>query len=280
MGEDSIISLIANDNYIIVNKSLIHMLGLHEAIILGELASEYSYYKRNDMLDEQGYFYSTVENVKENTGLSKDIQCKALKKLNTRGLIHSTVKGIPAKRYVKFNYQLLASLLVNITPPSCRKTRQLDIAKTDTNNNNINNNKKNNKNIYYDNVELNDLFLDFLEVRKKLKAVNSERAINSLLKTLSNYDDDTKYKMIENSITNSWKGIFPLKEQKTFKQQRVEKVPEWINTNIDESEASEEEQKAIDDLFNSKEGFEERKAKLQERLRQKYGKGMGETKGS
>jgi predicted transcriptional regulator len=277
MGEDSIISLIANDNYIIVNKSLIHMLGLHEAIILGELASEYSYYKRNEMLDSEGYFYSTVENVKENTGLSKDIQCKALKKLNTRGLIHSTVKGIPAKRYVKFNYQLLASLLVNITPPSCRKTRQLDIAKTDTNNNNINNNKKNNKNIYYDNVELNDLFLDFLEVRKKLKAVNSERAINSLLKTLSNYDDDTKYKMIENSVTNSWKGIFPLKEQKTsYKPQRVEKVPSWINTNIDESEATEEEQKALEDYLNGTDDFETRRAKLQERLKQKYGKG-GQT---
>lgn len=74
-------------------------------------------------------------------------------------------------------------------------------ANTNTNNN-INND-------YYSNKTLNDLFLDFLEVRKKLKAVNSERAINSLLKTLSEYDDDTKYKMIENSITNSWKGIFP-----------------------------------------------------------------------
>lgn len=273
MGADSITNLLANDNYIIVNKSLIHSLGLHEAIILGELASEYNYYKKAGALDSEGYFYSTVENVKENTGLNKNIQLSAIKNLKTRNLLDCKVKGIPAKRYIKFNYQLLASLLVNIQTTSCHENRQLGVTKTDGKNNNINNNKKNNKNIYYDNVELNDLFLDFLQVRKKLKAVNSERAINSLIKTLSQYDDDTKYKMIENSITNSWKGIFPLKETKTFKPQRVEKVPEWINTNIDENEATEEEQKALDDLLNSTEDFETRKAKLQERLRQKYAKG-------
>jgi len=69
--------------------------------------------------------------------------------------------------------------------------------------------KKSKDKEYYSTKDLNDLFLDFLEVRKKLKAVNSERAINSLLKTLSEYDDETKYKMIEQSITNSWKGVFP-----------------------------------------------------------------------
>ena len=88
---------------------------------------------------------------------------------------------------------------------------------------------------YYSNKDLNDLFLEFLELRKKLKAVNSERAIKTLLNTLSNYDDDTKYKMIENSITNSWKGVFPLKENKPYKPKAVreEVVPDWMNKNIE-----------------------------------------------
>lgn len=88
---------------------------------------------------------------------------------------------------------------------------------------------------YYSNKDLNDLFLEFLELRKKLKAVNSERAIKTLLNTLSNYDDDTKYKMIENSITNSWKGVFPLKESKPYKPKAVreEVVPDWINKDIE-----------------------------------------------
>ena len=88
---------------------------------------------------------------------------------------------------------------------------------------------------YYSNKDLNDLFLEFLELRKKLKAVNSERAIKTLLNTLSNYDDGTKYKMIENSITNSWKGVFPLKENKPYKPKAVreEVVPDWINKDIE-----------------------------------------------
>ena len=114
-----------------------------------------------------------------------------------------------------------------------------------------NNTSSNNtfNNTYYINKELNDLFIDFLKMRKKLKAVNSERAINSLIKTLSEYDDDTKYKMIENSITNSWKGVFPLKEKKSYQPVRKEIVPEWFSKEAKIQEASEEEQQEMEDLL-------------------------------
>lgn len=117
---------------------------------------------------------------------------------------------------------------------------------------NTNTNTNNNNNIeYYSNKKLNDLFLDFLEVRKKLKAVNSERAISSLLKTLSEYDDETKYKMIDQSITNSWKGVFPLKENKPYKSKSVreEIVPDWMNKETNIKETSVEEQKEMEDLL-------------------------------
>ncbi len=108
---------------------------------------------------------------------------------------------------------------------------------------------KNKDEEYYSNKDLNDLFLDFLKLRKKLKAVNSERAINSLIKTLSEYDDETKYKMIENSITNSWKGIFPLKENKAYKPVREEIVPNWMNKETNVQAATKEEQKEMEDLL-------------------------------
>ena len=69
-------------------------------------------------------------------------------------------------------------------------------------------------NTYFDNEELDALFKDFLSMRKKIKAVNSDRAITLLINKLSKYDDKTKIKMIENSIENSWKGIYELKEEK------------------------------------------------------------------
>ena len=116
--------------------------------------------------------------------------------------------------------------------------------------NSIDKNKDKDKEYYHD-KELNDLFIDFLDLRKQLKAKNTERAINSLLKTLSEYDDETKYKMIEQSITNSWKGVFPLKENKSYKPRpvREEIVPEWFNKKIEEPELTEAAKKEMDDLL-------------------------------
>lgn len=42
-----LVNLLSNNGYIIVNKETIKKLGLHEAIILGELCSEYSYWENN-----------------------------------------------------------------------------------------------------------------------------------------------------------------------------------------------------------------------------------------
>lgn len=67
---------------------------------------------------------------------------------------------------------------------------------------------------YFESLKVNTLFNEFLEQRKKLKAVNSERAINTLINKLNNYDENTQIKMLENSIVNSWKGIFEIKETK------------------------------------------------------------------
>lgn len=129
---------------------------------------------------------------------------------------------------------------------------------------------------YYDNYELNSLFLEFLEVRKKLKAVNSERAINTLLKTLSEYDDDTKYKMIENSIVNSWKSVYPLKDNKqnvSDNYKRKEIVPDWINKDIKDEPLEDKELNEFINEFNP--SFEERRAVLQEKLKRKYSKKGG-----
>jgi hypothetical protein len=52
------------------------VLGIDEAIILGELASEYEYWSRREELQD-GYFYSTIENIEENTTLTEYKQRKA-----------------------------------------------------------------------------------------------------------------------------------------------------------------------------------------------------------
>ena len=100
-------------------------------------------------------------------------------------------------------------------------------------NNTINNKKENNKKKkYYENEELNNLFLEFLELRKKIKAVNSERAIKMLINKLSNYNDEIKYKMIEKSIVNSWKDVYELKNIKANNKT----LPNWFDKEIPKEE--------------------------------------------
>lgn len=148
------------------------------------------------------------------------------------------------------------------------------VKENNTSINNTFNNKKENikeKKEYFSNKDLNDIFLDFLDVRKKLRAVNSERAINSLIKTLSNYNDETKYQMIENSITNSWKNVYPLKEN--IKQSiRKEIVPSWFDKEIKAEPMSPEEQAEMEELFKpfKDESWLKEAEELKKELKEKY----------
>lgn len=93
-----------------------------------------------------------------------------------------------------------------------------------------------NDNNYYNNKELNSIFIEYLNMRKKLKMINSDRAINTLMNKLSNYDDQTKYKMIEQSIVKSWKSVYEVKE---------EALPEWFNNSPAEEHLTEAEEQQM-----------------------------------
>lgn len=107
----SIINLLANDGYLIYNKELAHKVGVHEAIILGELISEYVYYTNRNELTEDNMFYSTIENVQKNTALNEFYQRKALKHLKELGLIKCVLRGIPRFRYISINELAIIDLL-------------------------------------------------------------------------------------------------------------------------------------------------------------------------
>jgi hypothetical protein len=103
---------------------------------------------------------------------------------------------------------------------------------------------------YFANAELNSIFTEFINQRKKLKAVNSERAINTLINKLNKYDDETKYKMIENSIVNSWKDVYELKENKKTGNKEI--IPEWFDKKIEKEEMKEED---LEDIMKELQSF-------------------------
>ena len=142
-----ILHFIASDGFITVNKNLIKDLGLHEAILIGELASEHNYWmSRFDDFD--GWFYSTIENIEEKTTLSKYQQKKAFDKLKASGIIKLQVCGIPARRFIQLDGENLANKLARNLQTVERETCKLDGEKLACNNNIINNN------IINDNIDI------------------------------------------------------------------------------------------------------------------------------
>lgn len=76
---------------------------------------------------------------------------------------------------------------------------------------------KNERNIYFPNDEiLNEAFKDFVAMRKKIKAPLTDRATDMAIKKLEelgNGDNDLMLKICNQTVLNSWKGFYPLKEE-------------------------------------------------------------------
>lgn len=70
---------------------------------------------------------------------------------------------------------------------------------------------------YYPNDEkLNQAFVDYVAMRKKIKSPMTDRAVElaiSKLEKLSGGDNDKAIAILEQSIMNSWKGLFELKDK-------------------------------------------------------------------
>lgn len=64
--------------------------------------------------------------------------------------------------------------------------------------------------------ELARALADLIEIRVAKKAINSRRAIVSLLRELDRLSEgrrEDKLLLIRQSVTNSWKSVFPLRQQ-------------------------------------------------------------------
>ena len=83
---------------------------MNTAIMLSEIYSEYTYWKERDGLQEGGWFYSTVENMYYNTGLSRHQQLVACKELENYGNIKVKYHGMPKKRSFKFDLGAIQKL--------------------------------------------------------------------------------------------------------------------------------------------------------------------------
>ncbi len=98
------------NDFLRLPRPLIRKFNLNTAVMLSEIYSEYTYWKERNELQQGGWFYSTVENMYYNTGLSKHQQLVACKELVAYGIIKVKQHGMPKKRYFKFDMGVVHKL--------------------------------------------------------------------------------------------------------------------------------------------------------------------------
>ena len=265
----SILQLIASDSFITVNKTLIKLFGLEAAVLLGELAGEHNYWKQNEGLTEDGFFFSTIENVEDKTSLSEHKQRQALKKLEELGIVTVKIKGLPAKRYIKINKEQLTESLqtkeTNLSETSSGKFQELEPENFKGNNNITKNNITNNINneetssstpdkqpkklsrkeqltAYISSLsyreETKDILFKWLFSVGLPKGVKVEQ-LQDMLKKLWNEcnSEDLVKEAVNSSYLNNWFGFFPPKASKPYTAPKTSQTPVAIKSNPIQIEA-------------------------------------------
>ena len=96
------LDLMFESDFVRVPRPFIRRFNLNTAVMLSEIYSEYTYWRDRDGLQQGGWFFSTVENMYYNIGLSKHQQLASCKELVEYGIIKMKYHGMPKKRYFKF----------------------------------------------------------------------------------------------------------------------------------------------------------------------------------
>lgn len=228
----NILDVLANDNYLIVNRNLVKLLGLRQAVMFGELCSEQNYWNKQAGEDGQ-WFYSTQENIEDKICLSPYEQREALKVLEEKGLIEKQKKGIPCKTYYRVCLEQVVKIFDNWTSKSLtngsKEIPQQNNNKQDKTNEKTKEDKKDdtlsieNEIVNYTgNEKLRAMLREFVEYRRQKREKMTLRAFYLMLKKLEGFTDEEQIDALETSIISNWAGVFPKHGKQT--EQNIGKV--------------------------------------------------------
>lgn len=97
--------LLRADGSVVVNKKLMHGIGLNEAIIYTELLSKYNYFETRGQLQYDNVFFNTIDDLYLSTCIGDRGQRTAIKNLVDYGLLATKTRGLPPKRYFKLSFK-------------------------------------------------------------------------------------------------------------------------------------------------------------------------------
>jgi len=209
--------LLLSNNYWVLNKRIVKSFGALTALFLTALA------EAEDMFaDEDGWFFQTIEEIENLTGISKYSQDKIISELKKQGILNQKVRGIPAKRYFKLSYEKIENSIFRNQQTSFPKSENY-FAEIGNNKEHINKetNKEHiskNENLDFVPTEYLDIIKLWLNYKKERKQMYASQTslkvmVNRLIK-LSHNNPQTAREIIEESIANNYSGFFELKSYK------------------------------------------------------------------
>jgi len=226
--------ILSSDAHWIVNKKLAKKIGVMETILLADLITKQEYFRNNNMLTEDGFFFNLQDKLQQQLEIGEYKLRLLLTNLQKNGFIEIKKQGIPAKNYYKINEDKILDIL-QVLRNSKDKFREnhgtSDEIPTELSyyNNNKNNNNKffigqNNKNPQKLKRQFpkitNKMFDNFWKLYPR--KINKGKALKSWEK-LCNKKDKPTFNQIKNA----------LKKQKKSKQWQNEKyIPHpttWLN---------------------------------------------------
>ena len=222
--------------------------GINCAILLNKLLYLQKYSARDD-----GFCWRTEKQLEDELGLSRKQQELAIKKLENENILETKNTYIQGTQTKCKHYKILRITDLyerNITDLYERdKSQMYERDKSIYNNHNIiikNNNKKENikeKSDYFDNQELNNAFIEWLEYKKEKHQSYKEKGLNALInkinKDLKEYSIDDIIDGIHNSIANNYQGLFYKKSNYTNKNSSP--VPKWLDMDLSSDKNNGEE---------------------------------------
>lgn len=204
---------------------------------------------------KKGQFLTSLETLKNETGLSIQQTRTALKKLESTNDI--TNESTNAYRLITLvNYSVYNEIKTDSNKQdnkqSNKRVTEYQQAEQQTSNkqvtgeptttkefNNVNNDKKDNKEKNEKkkdykqtfesgtfeklNPEVKELFIEYLEIRdlKKIKSANIEKYIIRTIKEINSYDIDVQIDTLKKSVNGGYQGLFFPKETKQEKNNEI-----------------------------------------------------------
>jgi hypothetical protein len=140
--------ILSKDASLVINKKLLHRIGINGTILLSDLMSKEKYFEIKGRLENE-WFFNTHKNICKDTTLSEYQQNKAIDILINIGVIETRYCKQSQRLFFKINYSILlktyddsiASPPKKLNPPRNLGTPPRNLG---LNNNNKNNNKRNN----------------------------------------------------------------------------------------------------------------------------------------